>query len=787
MEERRVLESWKEISDYLRRSIKTCRRWEVELELPVHRLDGTPKARVFAFPDELDAWLSEKPALKEAAPEETDLARPARHRRMLVAACGIVVLAGIIFGVRRMLPSPPLPVPSPKPSLAVLYFENPTGDESLEAWRHDLPYLIMLDLTQSRFIDVVNPSLIGWGFDELKLREAKTYSPADLMNVAQKIAEVADFREPHQIVTGNLLRSGDRIIVTVSVQKPGPPAEPQSFQTVCRDEKDMMAKVDGLTREIKRSLGLSRRYISHDIDAKVTKIATPSPQAFHIYCEALWAPYKEGEGRRELAPLLKQALEIDLGFALAHESIYKRSTWGGREHERKTYLRKAFDLSRRLSVKDRLMTRGDFYRECKEDWGAASRAWEKLWTLYPGDWQVRYSLFKLYMHAEEWDKAISLLEDYLTKNGRSIKDNDLAACYAGKGMYDKAEKLLADSIDSMSRGAEILEPHRLFYFYVRRDFQGALDCLERAFPSKEDSVEYCRRKGMHYYYQDDYSAAEREFRRIRELDPTDLGGLDLEKLIFFDQGKIEEAKRFLSRAVEEARKEKSPDWEAGFHADLAHLNCLTADFAEARREIEGAAQAQSKWLDELGQYDYFVGQYEFYLCVLHERALISLEMDDLGSYESDLKDIREASQKGAKRPALRRYYHLLGQRELKNGSLSRAIAHFEMALSLHPSQYPFSEDDLHRYYFSLAGAYEQAGNLEKARTTYERLLRLMKLELGDMYARSFYRLGKIYEQLGDRGKAIENYRKFLSLWKDADPVFSEVPDAKMRLAGLESR
>lgn len=33
-------------------------------------------------------------------------------------------------------------------------------------------------------------------------------------------------------------------------------------------------------------------------------------------------------------------------------------------------------------------------------------------------------------------------------------------------------------------------------------------------------------------------------------------------------------------------------------------------------------------------------------------------------------------------------------------------------------------------------------------------------------------------------KAIEHYEKFLSLWKDADPDFPEVEDAKERLAAL---
>ena len=60
-----------------------------------------------------------------------------------------------------------------------------------------------------------------------------------------------------------------------------------------------------------------------------------------------------------------------------------------------------------------------------------------------------------------------------------------------------------------------------------------------------------------------------------------------------------------------------------------------------------------------------------------------------------------------------------------------------------------------------------------------------RISYGDCYARSFYELGKIYEQKGWKGKAIENYEKFLDLWKNADPEFTEVEDAKKRLSELK--
>jgi len=60
MEERRRLDSWKEIVDYLKKSEKTCRLWERKFGLPVHRIADSPKAHVFAYADEIDRWLQDK-------------------------------------------------------------------------------------------------------------------------------------------------------------------------------------------------------------------------------------------------------------------------------------------------------------------------------------------------------------------------------------------------------------------------------------------------------------------------------------------------------------------------------------------------------------------------------------------------------------------------------------------------------------------------------------------------------------------------------------------------------
>ncbi len=52
------LNTWKEIAEYLDCGVRTCRRWEVELDLPVYRVKGSEKSRVYAHKDEIDRWLS---------------------------------------------------------------------------------------------------------------------------------------------------------------------------------------------------------------------------------------------------------------------------------------------------------------------------------------------------------------------------------------------------------------------------------------------------------------------------------------------------------------------------------------------------------------------------------------------------------------------------------------------------------------------------------------------------------------------------------------------------------
>jgi serine/threonine-protein kinase len=51
------LDSWKDIATYLGREVRTVQRWALSRRLPVHRIPGGRRPRVFSTTAEIDAWI----------------------------------------------------------------------------------------------------------------------------------------------------------------------------------------------------------------------------------------------------------------------------------------------------------------------------------------------------------------------------------------------------------------------------------------------------------------------------------------------------------------------------------------------------------------------------------------------------------------------------------------------------------------------------------------------------------------------------------------------------------
>lgn len=160
--ERRRLNSWKEISDYLGREIRTVSRWERERGLPVRRVPGGKGHSVFAYSDELDAWLAGQSSLRTAAAPADATTSNAMARltravpqpwRRTVLALAVVALLGGLTAVAVGVRTRPLDVRTfaiRGSTIAAL------DGEAREVWSHELEGEVRLPAAKSVVDDDVD-------------------------------------------------------------------------------------------------------------------------------------------------------------------------------------------------------------------------------------------------------------------------------------------------------------------------------------------------------------------------------------------------------------------------------------------------------------------------------------------------------------------------------------------------------------------------------------------------------------------------------------------------------
>jgi tetratricopeptide (TPR) repeat protein len=784
MEGRSRLESWKEISFYLQRSVKTCQRWEIELGLPIHRLDGTPSARVFANPDEIDIWIAEKLSHIRERPTSA-MKRRRLGKGMLKIAAGAVALAAVAAVPARLwIWHPPIEFPASTSCVTFLPLENTTGDAMLESWRTSFPYLISLDLVQSRVIGSWNQGDLFMTLDDMKLWGAPRFSSEEIVRIGKRLG-------CGHIATGNLTRTGEDIALDLVIRDPGTAEITHSFHETCRGEEGLFDMTDRLSREIKLALGIPRRLVSHDIDERIGDITTRSPEAFHLYCQADRLTW---QGRSLDASLLFQkAVESDPRFAEAYYGLFRACRGILARDEIIRYGAKAVEFSDRLNVWSRYQLRGDFYQNFQKNYDKAIAAYQGLLAIM-GDDLAEYSLAQIYQDLEEYEKAIPLLERARTR----VKDNEyivrlLAVCHAGRGDFARAEQILDERQKTTPKVSMPFLHLRAVYDADQGKFEEALsfmDRLQQLYPNSPRYVRYGKAPVL--ITMDDLERAE------RVLQATVAGEEKTERVyasmglmgLYLTQGRLQAARTEAERGLALAEDLGEPGWLSMAHVNRAFVERLSGDFEEALRQTELACPDP--------------GQATIYdLGTLYLKALITLDLGRTEEFEKQIEAIRQLVERERYPKLMRVYHQLLGQREMRANRAEKAIRYFWKALELLPSPIGKSnaDTDSARYYFAMAEAYLKSGAYSRAAEMYERVPPYweQRFNSGDIYARSFYGRARAHELFSERAgltaeqkkteraKAIDGYRKFLSLWGRADPLFApEVNDARARLSALES-
>ena len=78
-----ILNSWKEISNYIGRGVRTVQRWEKDFGLPVRRPGGRLRGSVFAMREDIDAWLSSRQAREADEGAMSEVVPSAAHEHFV--------------------------------------------------------------------------------------------------------------------------------------------------------------------------------------------------------------------------------------------------------------------------------------------------------------------------------------------------------------------------------------------------------------------------------------------------------------------------------------------------------------------------------------------------------------------------------------------------------------------------------------------------------------------------------------------------------------------------------
>jgi tetratricopeptide (TPR) repeat protein len=792
MEKGDQLDSWKEISAYLKRNIRTCQNWERELGLPVHRLDGSPRARVFAYTGELDAWRNDK------CLERGDLQAKVKTRRLFMVAfalLGIVALGAV--ALRYLFRGSAGGPTALENSVAIISFENQTGDAALDIYRKMIPSLLITSLEQTQSFYVMSSERLEDILKQIGKGGAEFIDDEMGFEACRKVGVKA-------LVTGSYFKAGGtfltdvkvldvrtkRLLGTAKAQGAGP-------------ESLFLNQVDDLSRQISTSLGIAKDRLDATLKS-VEGFGTKSAEAYEYYLlgsrdldNHLYARARES---------LEKAVRIDPDFADAFGQLASAYYGDGDEPASFLAIERAHALSKNAPEKERLQIEASYAQAIETDSEKELAIVQEFAAKFPKEKSAHIWLGWLYETSDP-TKAMAEYQIALDLDPNSTASlNALGLMYVERKEFDKGLELLRretavapenrNAWDSLAqayfRAGKVAEAKAGFLQLLEKwpDTNWSVSVLQYIYALEEDYGEALRQwdgllgvctpqqrpliywwKGFYGCWLGDSVGCLSDLKRAAEM---------LEAM--GRKGEVAEIMRlrvwlYLDRHEYDLSRKSLADYRAFCSREMPQYTAYSdALYDEALGHIEcgsGDADRAEQCLEDMEA------------LIPKVKALVPRNpLVQAGTSMID-DNAQRALEYGAKR--LRTEVELAhGRNDEAVGSLKRTpprplptFIGTSIFLYLMSYNIPFLND-------ARARAYAARGDLDKAIAEYERLTTFDPKNEAQflIHPKYHYRLGLLYEKKGLKAKAAERYRKFLDLWKDADPGLPEVADAKKRLAGL---
>ncbi len=692
-----------------------------------------------------------------------------------IIAVVLVVAATIIF--RMAIYKPPLP-PAPKipNSVAVISFENLTGDQKFDMWSRGIPEGLITNLENASYFRVISWERMR---DILKQMGKKDVETID-SDLGFELCRRAGIES---LVTGTMRKAGDMFALDVRVLDAETKELRKSAGSRGQGEESILGtQVDELSRAIAEGLGTAKDKIEQT-QFQVAQMTTLSSEAWRLFVigKERW----ENADPEKAAEYLEKAIQIDTEFAEAYRVLSLAYYMSGKYDQERKALTNAMELSPHASTKDRLRIGARYALQVDRNLEKAARIYEEIVQRYPDDKWGHLDLAAVLNGQKRFAEAVKEIQESIRLDpdfGFGI--NYLGHTYVYLGEFEMAVQVFKRYI-ALTPG-EANPWDSLGSVYVKMGkvdeaigaYKEALK-IQPDFDTSNMAISYLNA------FQENYSEALDSMERYLALDLSPerrADGYTWKGFCLYWLGRFGESLEAYSQAGD-----VSPTGDWRFEGALFALRfMLNFD----RRDIEAARQSAQNFVEyhlekKRGDEVYWLKMGDFLngLCDVKEIRL-DLARAKLEEMKSALQDVSRRD----KDDLMENINILSAEIQLAEGSVEEALAMvpssgFQNFVNF--NFYLLSNYNWSQFKEQRARGYETKGDLDRAIAEYERLVSPDPTKTNALiHPRYYYSLGKLYEQKGVKDKARSHYRRFLDLWKDADPGIAEVEEAKARLAAL---
>ena len=659
--------------------------------------------------------------------------------------------------------------------IAVISFENQTGDPQFDYLRTAIPNLLITSLEQSSALRVTT-----WE----RMRDLlKQMGKADAQMINTDLGfELCRRDSVRALVTGSFVKMGEMFATDVKVLDVESKALLKSASSKGEGVGSILkVQIDELGKQIATGVGLPTTIVASE-QKVVTDVTTSSLQAYNLFLRADQDIDKMYylDARR----FLERAVDLDSTFAMAYFKLAQTYAYlGGRELGRSACER-AFRLRDRVTRKEALLIEAYYAQVVQADRGKAYQLLKQIEAEFPREKRVYYrlSFFAGEDTVARLKQALALDPSY----GAAL--NELGYAYARRGEYQQALEAFerytavypadANPYDSMGE---------MYYFMGRLD-----DAIAKYKEALDIRPDFGSAFGISYVYalKEDYEEAINWTNKIPLHGQSGSGKFDAPFYRAAHEywiGKTSQSLRSLSTASEVARAANNPYWEINASFLNGHILGDQGHFERGRKAFADGNALANKAIPTVA--DYF-------------DAFFSLMQARLYLKEGQTKPVETAlalasstlpKLKGIYRTWLEfLHFQVYGELLLAQGKTEEAIHHLITSVEMPSQEISVGIVHLQNLAFprnGLAKAYIQKGDLDAAILEYERIT---TFDPGSRERRMIdpldrYELAKLYEKKGLREKAIAQYESFLALWKNADADRPEPKDARARFARLKGK